>query len=364
MARRVTFVFIFVLSLRGSAWADTNSPAEALALALGKAAPQLLNENGEVQAAIDKGILSPAPGINDFPAKPDDDLEQNILQIEQYGPNPNLQIQWISSAKLGSAFSVQGSGHYQDWLIFTADSKGAHMAPTPDVFDVGSCEGCDVGLYFGQYKQWPVAVNESDNPALDGTAKNLLTISVQSWNGTQWSEQATIEAALQYQINPQPDFLSCATKSCENVSRLGFATVVTFFRNPNARALSIELSSEDKAKFSAMEGIANVGKPPNVFSLGPIDSLPIINGKTYPGDMSPFYTFDPSSVVFPARLNGELVLGRIGHCTIGWRVDSDWHIGFWKLAAGKLEPVGAAVFSVEMNPKITSITYDWLVSAQ
>ena len=49
---------------------------------------------------------------------------------------------------------------------------------------------------------------------------------------------------------------------------------------------------------------------------------------------------------FPARLNGELLLGRIGHAHVGWRENDDWLVAFWRLRDDNLEAVAGVPVGV------------------
>ena len=69
------------------------------------------------------------------------------------------------------------------------------------------------------------------------------------------------------------------------------------------------------------------------------------------GPQPPVGSFQPASTFFPARLGGELVLGRIGHGHIGWRQYSPWMVGFWRWKAGKLVPM-AGVDVDRQNGKV------------
>ena len=67
--------------------------------------------------------------------------------------------------------------------------------------------------------------------------------------------------------------------------------------------------------------------------------------------------FAAESRFFPARLNGELLLGRIGHAHVGWRESDDWLVGFWRLRGNQLEavagvPVGVVTGAILLSTPI------------
>lgn len=340
--------------------AHATTPAEKLISILQKEAPKLLTSSGEIQAAIDAGLISKPIILNNFPSPPDGKLTNAISGMQDSGENTNLTVQWLPEFRIGMVYSLEGTEEFLDPVIFTADSQASHLASTPDVLALGSCVSCGIGLYLGTYDHHAVALMEREDPLRTGMATNRMIVAAQSWDGSQWSQFAAFAADLRYSLNPEPDFVSCLTNDCAEVTRLGFLAASKFYPSQTPKAISMPLTPNEANIFAKMKSLVVFHDPlleKNIskHTPGPTDIVPVVNGKTLPARDKPWDHYNSDSVVFPARLNGVLVLGRIGHGTIGWRVNGDWNIGFWKLDENKLVPVGAAIFMVEDRPVITSL---------
>lgn len=338
--------------------AQAQTPAEQLSVVLEKTASSLASENGEVQAAFNAGIIARGENLRDFPKPPDAALRYQIMALESAGENTNLVFSWFPKFQLGGAFTNEGTGHFISWTAFTTDPAGSHLAPVSDVLNVGSCEGCDTDIEMGSYTNTPVALVDQTSPDEDGRASQQEIIAIQSWTGSKWSSPAAFKLTLHFALNITPDFLSCSTPPCTDIKNLGYQIANSYYRTEKLPPISPPLTDAEAAQYATTARFSDVEDAlgnPNYTPLA-TDQLPIINGQKLPYYYEPAYQFAPDSVLFPIRFHGALIVGRIGHGTIGWRVDSSWHIGFWKFSDGNLLPIGAMIFSINTKPTVDSVS--------
>jgi hypothetical protein len=60
-----------------------------------------------------------------------------------------------------------------------------------------------------------------------------------------------------------------------------------------------------------------------------------------------YTNFADGSVWFPARMHGQLMLGRIGHGGLAWRSNDNWYVGFWRWDGKSLSPVIGVIVPVQ-----------------
>ncbi|WP_298263846.1 hypothetical protein [Acidocella sp.] len=357
-------IFCFSLcctGLAGATPAAADTTSENLSLELQKALPRLLSQNDVLQAVFDSGIIQSAPQIHSSLPPPDAELRHEIITDVLYNDDPDpmarLRYRWFPKLKFGGVFGINGSEEFEVWAIFTAGKHFSHLAPMSPILRIGTCEGCAQELDLGLYDGRPTAIMVSGGPGTNGQARGQMTVAVQDWNGTSWSEPSAFKAGYISPMNRKPIFLACAGVNCDNAARLGFTIASHFYQNPAIPPSPITLSPAQTKQFDVMAERAELG---TFDAPGPTDILPSFGGRSAWPQM--FVGFDASSEIFPAELDGVLLLGRIGHGTMGWRVDSQWNIGFWRLDSvyNTLVPVAAMVFSTG-TPAVTSIreTTEW-----
>jgi hypothetical protein len=96
-----------------------------------------------------------------------------------------------------------------------------------------------------------------------------------------------------------------------------------FNRHPVNGALDGKLTADEKAKFDELEEATDPVCP---------------STKASDGFNAP--SFGEGSIEFRTKLNGQLVIGKTGHSSIGWRVYDDWILGLWRLESNRLGPIG------------------------
>jgi len=277
--------------------------------------------------------------ITSLPAPPDD-ATQTVFTDFLQSAEVIEPIKWLPKARLGALSESGGNAGCQTWIVFTSDDTSTHIAPLPETLQTDLCSADGHFAYLGSFGSQPVAITESDPAAgITGGAIGKVVIALQVWEGTQWSAPAAFNVNLSYPLGAKPFYKSCLSVTCDDVAKLGYQIASKF---QTTGAIVEPLSQADAAKFSSMQSADN---------FGDTTTFPDIGGQHYIGLSS----FGPDSVVFPAHLDGALVLGRIGHGTIGWRVDSNWNIAFWRLNGTELEPVAAVIFGLG-EPVLDSVS--------
>jgi uncharacterized protein len=338
----------------------SNADAQLVANLIQNALPLLLNGNGTIIDSIrERDMLAPPieipfSSVNDliphFPMPPDNGAMEDWQRFTQYGdPIDPFAFLWLPVAKVGGASRSDGNAMCQSWIVF--DSDGTHLtpAPLPDVFATDLCAADGHFAYLGAFGDRAVAITESDPAAgISGAPIGQAAIALQVWDGSNWSNTAAFTINLSYPLNPTPLFSACPAGTCSAVTKLGYEVADKFNHNQTVASITVPLNQAESTRFSAMQAATNFDDTMNLPSLG----RPL----RYVGCPA----FGPDSVVFPARLNGILVLGRIGHGEIGWRVDTHWNVTFWRFNGSTLIPVGSVVFGLGA-PVLKSVSdlADW-----
>nr|WP_295738582.1 lysozyme inhibitor LprI family protein [uncultured Acidocella sp.] len=329
-----------------SAQALNDADAHLVANSIQNALPLFLNGNGTIIDSIKKWKMLTPPiefpfhSVNDlmpnFPMSPNGDVQEDWQRFTQAGGiiNP-FAFLWLPSAKVGGAAQSGGNAACYSWIVFASDGKNLTSAPLPGTFTTDLCATDGHFAYLGAFGDRAVAIYESDPAAsISGASIGRVEVALQVWDGSDWSKTAAFTIDLSYPLNPTPVVSACPSETCSAVTKLGYEIARKFSRAHTAASISMPLNQSELVQFNAMQSAANFGDTMILPTLG--------KQLRYIGCPA----FGPDSVVFPARLNGTLVLGRIGHGEIGWRVDTNWNIAFWRLEGTKLVPVGSVVFGL------------------
>jgi len=54
------------------------------------------------------------------------------------------------------------------------------------------------------------------------------------------------------------------------------------------------------------------------------------------------------------RWHGELMLGRIGHGGLGWRIDENWLVGIWRWDGKSLSPIAGVIVPTQRSAFLLS----------
>jgi uncharacterized protein YecT (DUF1311 family) len=264
-----------------------------------------------------------------LPAPPTPELREAMkTAVDELGSLWHLNGLWLREANLGSFYSVQGTLHCVDHTMFAVKDGAARSIESPEVLN-GNCWTL-VGE-IGVLDAVPVALSTS--PA----SVHGLDVVVQTWQDGQWSRRsrllvrydATLEGAIGY----------CQKGDCgaEIAAALGYAQ--RFARRPLPISLQTKLSAAETKRYAHMQELA---QSDDAVKVMPREEQKLIGYGRY-GGMDGFAN---EAVFFPAHLNGELLLARIGHAHVGWREADDWLVGFWRVQGDHLEAVAGVPIGV------------------
>lgn len=264
-----------------------------------------------------ESVLAHVPGM------PDDELLRKLASADNSMTHWRDPV-WLDKAGIGGVYVVEGTAHCAYWVMFQRRGVELRSIPAPGTL-LGNCNLEDGDL----------ALIGERIAAVRATADTLTptrTWQVQPWNddGT-WGEPVRWMARFDHVL--RVGAATCATGvdcASARAAALDFAT--RYDREPLPSTLADgSLSAAERASFARMRSLAE--------SSDIARELPQIGASTFSG----LDGFGVESSFFPARLGGDLVLGRIGHGRIGWREAGGWLVGFWKLDGDDLVPVAGVV---------------------
>lgn len=312
---------------RAGRGAVPNSPMSRMARVL-RAHPHAAGDPLRAWARFDRGVvlarsLDAGPGHTADPfarveLRPDADLRERIDEVTGGSP---LDLLWLPGSRLGAVVSRQGTADCQLAVWFRADRAGvAHgiPSPMPGRIPCGRTRLTLLRVGFDTY----LAREDFDGP-------NVVDVSVQQWLDTGWA--GPLRQRLRYGHALRLSRLRCAHGDCGRYA----AIVKRIARRHDARPFGDRMRSPDLQPGERVRArqLLQVAQAYRKTTLG---SMPLSGGEV-------MTTFCSDASFFLARLDGRLLLGRIGHGHLGWRRSNGWRIGLWDVRDGKLVPVASAV---------------------
>jgi hypothetical protein len=162
----------------------------------------------------------------------------------------------------------------------------------------------------------------------DGGEMDTADLEAQPYLGGHWG--APVRLTLRYDVRLLPPSSYCAEANCADLTALASKIVNRYGRNHDDDALIDNLSVDDLEKFNALLG--------RVKAAQNLHDLPDFHGKAkYDGNNA--YMGFGGETYFPIRWHGEVLLGRIGNATLGWRESEDWLLGIWRWDGHAFVPV-------------------------
>lgn len=166
---------------------------------------------------------------------------------------------------------------------------------------------------------------------LDDRSVASTDIVVQRWDGNGWGSHNRVHVRWDY--NTLPKYTHCALTDCVELTAQVSKMFVRYLQDFDADVLAGHVPADEQARFEAERKLAlkNIG----------VWELPWWDGKGVPKRYyDGMYGFDGTSVFFPIHWQGEWLLGRVGHASMGWRTsDADWLLGVWRWDGHTFTPV-------------------------
>ncbi len=323
--------------------------------------PALVRKNQTLSDAVDVPMLEeidakPFDTFNDLSSTLRLSADTSLLRafadngVDTADDIANGSVFWSDVAKLGAVTWRAGTAECDSWQFFEARAGRASAVPAPAVLTQGLCEeGGQFGNVFraGPYMVATSVVSPEDDLMNGGGHSSVvLVVGVQVWNGASWTEPERLQAVLDYSLNTKPAYRYCPEgEDCAGATRLGLAVAQKFESRGKEDFLPMRISTADMASYKKMLALSQTDDT---------GSLPASDDSQ---SESVDWDFGDSSTLFPAYLDGELVLGRIGHGQMAWRENSAWDVGFWALDDdGKdLDEVAGLIFERDA-PIVKTVT--------
>jgi uncharacterized protein len=265
-----------------------------------------------------------------LPAPPTQELRDALKGAKDESSMWRWDALFLSEANLGSFYTNEGTLHCVGHTLFFVADGATRLIKTPDVLE-GNC--WTTGGALAVFDGTTLAMR------LQPQTVHGLDVVVQTWqDGKKWSRRSRL--ALRYDTSLDARIGYCRSDDCrpEIAAALGYAK--RFAQRPLPVSLQASLSGADAALFARMSAFAK--EHPDAVAVMPREDQKLTGYGGYGG----MDGFAAEARFFPARLNGELLLGRIGHPHVGWREDDDWLVAFWRLRGDQLEAVAGVPVGV------------------
>ncbi|RAP59537.1 hypothetical protein BTJ49_02475 [Oleiagrimonas sp. MCCC 1A03011] len=246
-------------------------------------------------------------------------------QVRQWASgSPNLTLHWLASARIGAVESVQGSADcaYRAWFRVDADGV-AHVLPAP-MLDQAPCIGAGerITLVRAGHDTYVMLQRRVDADTVD--------VSTQWWAGQRWASPQRVRLRFDHALHV--DALRCAVRDCGPYRKAVARLAARYDRSPQAGQLPVP--KIEKVVMQRMLRMAR--RTAAAHPEAGTNRLPF-------GQDLAWNRFCDEATYFYVRVNGQRLLGRIGHGHRGWRTDDGWLVGLWAERDGRLQPVAGAV---------------------
>ncbi|MET0330321.1 MAG: lysozyme inhibitor LprI family protein [Dyella sp.] len=298
-----------------------------------------------VEEASDEPLKDARQPFQGLPLKPDPALRQQVEQAAAAGD----PLHWLHlpGANLGAFYSVGGTLYCANYTMYTTDADGvAHPLETPPLWQDGCWTVSDQLLRIaGQ-----VVILRQDSGETDS-----LDLAAQVWDGQRLLPQSRLLIRFDRQLTLEA--AGCASGDCADFGALALKLARRYDARPLPGTLDASLSAADQASFQQLLQLATAEQTTQAATAmgdGQVCALSCLSlsGQKAPSDA--YGNFGSEATWFPIRWRGELMLGRIGHGHIGWRVWDGWLVGLWRLQQGQLQPVAGAMIALKCGPILLS----------
>ncbi|MGH8126226.1 MAG: lysozyme inhibitor LprI family protein [Rhodanobacteraceae bacterium] len=258
--------------------------------------------------------------------------------VEQPSEYPVRTIVYFPCAGFGGILSFQGTASCRVWLLFEKKRGLTRGVPVPS--ELGKCQQENKTSHLATIGGVPVAIGQ--------TTSTFRRVELQwrRWEDGKWA--APVRLAIRFNDVLRAGRASCApTGDCTAVSNEAMRAARLYDRKPQSSILMSldQLSPAERAQFRKMKTLAR--SIHSTFThISTVDSVPYNYNPV--GDFGDEFGASTGGY-FPARIEGKLVLGRIGHRYSGTAIYPDtvdqavWLVGFWRWGGSRLVPVGGLV---------------------
>ncbi len=249
-------------------------------------------------------------------------LEQ--LRKEQAGSEDRTTdhtLAWLPANSLGGAvYSDGGTADCSNWTMFSKQGDTLHIIDTPEVF-AGLC--MEASGFLGSINQVPAAIQQGN-----GISAQQWDTRWQLWQQGKWL--APEQITLRYDHNLAIETSSCKKGvNCRDAAALALSLAKLYDARPLPHTLPdiSSLHGADREHYAQMVDLAKDGND--------TEALPVFDDQ----NDSSVSNYGEESTYFVARLQGKLLLGRIGHRHVREFTLEGWDVGLWALEKQSLDPI-------------------------
>jgi len=258
------------------------------------------------------------------PAKPQPfDVGPLAKMADQMAGDAGMNVDDIRLSRLddlhfGALYLWAGTANCIDVTFFSWHDRAIKFIDAPKMFNQ------DCGMSGGPLVEFQGHVYALQ---LGDRSVSSTDIVLQRWNGDGWGSLNRMHVRYDYRTLPQ--YIHCALADCAGLTAQVSKVFVRYLQNFDADALVGNVSADVRMQFEAERKLAAKD-----FGVG---ELPW--GNTPKRFYDGMDGFDGTSVFFPIHWQGEWLLGRIGHASMGWRTSDDWLLGVWRWDGHAFTPV-------------------------
>jgi uncharacterized protein len=233
----------------------------------------------------------------------------------------NVKLFLLDASHLGGLYSVAGTASCVTVALFSWHDHAVQAVPVPETLDQNCWmqQGSLVGFRGQAY-------------ALQSDEANVVAsyMQTQQWLGDHWTKPARVLVRYDYRMLPRS--VHCEPTDCSGLIALANQMLERYDRSRDPSMLTQSIPADAQAQVDAL--LKHAKNNPD------LEDLPWISVSNSFHDWSGYGSFNNSdSTFFPIHWQGEWMLGRIGHASLGWRISADWLLGIWRWNGHTFVPV-------------------------
>ncbi|URL59019.1 hypothetical protein IM816_02565 [Luteibacter flocculans] len=273
----------------------------------------------------------------DFPFTPDAPLRKALEELDAssgYRKLPGMPV--------SSIYSIGGTANCWTEAPFRLEGDHAIAVDPPRAWD-SDCMSLHGMARVGD----DVIATVLSHPSVDET-----NLGVSRWEGKRFGPDAVLSLRFDHTLAVTGSACAPAQSPCDGFATAALAAATRYARSPVPGALDRSLQKTAKSRYADLlaaaqstSGLATKGGVVRTLEL------PTFGSNLASGQMN---MYGEDATFFPIDVQGETLLGLIGHGHIGWRVNDDWLVSAWRLKAGKLEAVASAYVTVQRGVLLLS----------
>jgi uncharacterized protein len=232
----------------------------------------------------------------------------------------NVKLFQLDALHLGGLYSVAGTADCVSVALFSWYDHAVQAIPVPKTLGE-NCWTLHGGLVGFQGQAYALQSDESNVVASD--------MQTQQWQDGHWTKPERVLVRYDYLMLPRS--VHCEQVDCPGLIALADRMLERYDRSRDVHVLSGDIPADARTQWDALRERAR--NNPDLQDVPFVDMPSGIRG------WSGFGSFDGDGLFFPVRWQGEWMLGRIGHASLGWRTSADWLLGIWRWNGHAFEPV-------------------------